>query len=92
MFVTVFHHEENPNTRHLMCNIQIAVDDSGDAATARSCITVMQCVPGDFPLQAIFIGTYNHSLHQRDGRWQSIERVIGPDLVGDMSRHRRDMA
>ncbi len=85
-------YDGTPNTRHLMSNVQIAVGEEGDAATARCCITVMQCVPGDFPLQAIFIGTYLDKLHKRDGRWQFAERVIEPNLVGDMSRHRSDMA
>jgi hypothetical protein len=77
-----------------MSNVQITVgvgEESG-SATARCCITVMQCVPGDFPLQAIFIGTYLDKLQKREGRWQFIERVIEPNLIGDMSRHRSDMA
>ena len=81
-----------PNTRHLMSNVQIAVGEGGKSASARCCITVMQAVPGDFPLQAIFIGTYHDKLLKRAGRWQFTERVIVPDLVGDMSRHRSDMA
>lgn len=85
-------YDGTPNTRHLMSNVQIAVAENGESATARCCITVMQCVPGDFPLQAIFIGTYHDKLRKRDGRWQFVERVIVPDLVGDMSRHRSDMA
>ena len=85
-------YDGTPNTRHLMSNVQIALQEGDDSAKARCCITVMQCVPGDFPLQAIFIGTYHDKLHKQDGRWQFSERVIVPDLVGDMSRHRSDMA
>ena len=81
-----------PNTRHLMSNVRIDVEEGGESATARCCITVMQCVQGDFPLQAIFIGTYHDTLRKQAGRWQFKERVIVPDLVGDMSRHRSDMA
>ena len=81
-----------PNTRHLMSNVRIDVGEGGESATARCCITVMQCVPGDFPLQAIFIGTYHDKLRKHAGHWQFTERVIVPDLVGDMSRHRSDMA
>ena len=81
-----------PNTRHLMSNVRIDVGEGGESATARCGITVMQCVPGDFPLQAIFIGTYHDTLRKHGGRWQFKERVIVPDLVGDMSRHRSDMA
>lgn len=83
-----------PLTRHLMSNVQIAVD--GDAARASSCITVMQAVPGKFPLQAIFVGSYSDRFLRGDSRddrvWHFIERVIHPDLVGDLSFHRADMA
>ncbi len=81
-----------PCTRHLMSNLQVAIDEDGRTATARCCITVMQCVPGEFPLQAIFIGSYRDRLVKESGRWVFAERVITPDLVGDMSRHRADMA
>jgi 3-phenylpropionate/cinnamic acid dioxygenase small subunit len=85
-------YDGKPNTRHLMSNQRISIDDSGDRATAVSCITVMQCVPGDFSLQAIFVGTYHDTFHRRDGQWRFTKREIVPDLVGDMSRHRSDMA
>jgi hypothetical protein len=81
-----------PNTRHLMTNLQIVVDPGGMEARARCCITVMQSVPGDFPLQPIFIGTYDDRFRKQHGSWSFTQRVITPDLVGDMSRHRSDMA
>jgi hypothetical protein len=81
-----------PNTRHLTSNVLIKVSVDGLSATVRSCITVMQCVPEDFPMQAIFIGTYHDLLSKQDDRWAFQERKIIPNLVGDMSRHRTDMA
>jgi len=81
-----------PNTRHLSSNVCVVVDQSGQSATATSCITVMQHVPGDFPLQAIFIGSYRDVFAKEAGEWHFVERAITPDLVGDMSRHRADMA
>lgn len=80
-----------PNTRHLSSNVCITVDASGESATATSCITVMQHVPGDFPLQPIFIGSYHDTFAKQNGAWHFVERAITPDLVGDMSRHRADM-
>lgn len=81
-----------PNTRHLMSNVQIHIDPDGTSASASCCITVMQCVTGDFPMQAIFIGTYHDRFTQLNQQWLFVERVIDPNLVGDMSRHRSDMA
>lgn len=81
-----------PNTRHLTSNVLITVATDRLSAAARSCITVMQCVPGDFTMQAIFIGSYHDLFSKYDGRWIFQERKIVPDLVGDMSRHRVDMA
>lgn len=81
-----------PNTRHLSTNVCITVDPSGHSAKATSCITVMQHVPGDFPLQPIFIGSYHDTFAKHEGEWHFVERAITPDLVGDMSRHRADMA
>jgi len=43
-------------------------------------------------MQAIFIGTYHDLLSKHDDRWAFQERKIIPNLVGDMSRHRADMA
>lgn len=82
-------YDGRPMTRHLMTNVRILAD--GDKATAQSCITVMQGL-ADFPLQAIFIGSYFDTFERHDGRWSFRERRIAPDLVGDLSRHRGDMA
>ena len=85
-------YDGKPNTRHIMTNVCIQIADSGKEATAQSCITVMQSVPGDFALQAIFIGTYHDVFVKENGAWRFQERAITPDLLGDMSRHRADMA
>ncbi len=82
-------YDGRPMTRHLTSNVQIAVN--GDEASAISCITVMQGLD-EFPLQAIFIGTYFDTFVRGDRGWQFKERRIVPDLVGDLSRHRSDMA
>lgn len=81
-----------PFTRHLMSNINIKVSAGLLSAHASSCITVMQGVSGQFPLQAIFIGSYADTFACEDGTWIFRERVITPDLIGDMAFHRSDMA
>jgi hypothetical protein len=80
-----------PLTRHLMSNVLIEVAADGAHAIASSCIMVMQGVPPDFPLQAIFIGSYRDVYARAGEQWYFRERVITPDLVGDLSRHRSDM-
>lgn len=83
-------YDGKPSTRHLFSNLQIRV--SGDRAEANSCITVMQAVPEKFPMQAIFIGSYFDQFRRGDAGWMFVERKIVPDLIGDLSFHRRDMA
>jgi hypothetical protein len=80
-----------PRTRHLMSNVLIELAADGNHASARSCIMVMQAVPPDFPLQAIFVGSYRDTFVREGEQWRFCERVIVPDLIGDLSRHRSDM-
>jgi SnoaL-like domain len=80
-----------PLTRHLMSNVLIDVAADGNHASARSCIMVMQRVPPDFALQPIFIGSYHDVFVRENEQWRFRERVIVPDLIGDLSRHRSDM-
>ncbi len=80
-----------PRTRHLLSNVDIRVDADAGIATAQSYITVMQAVPPEFPLQAIFIGRYCDRF-ERDGEgWYFTAREIHAELVGDITRHRSDM-
>jgi hypothetical protein len=83
-------YEGKPNTKHVMSNIQIEVDPSGETAKAQCYITVYQAVPPAFPLQPIFIGHYDDSFNCVDGNWHFTLRDISPDLPGDLSHHRAD--
>lgn len=79
------------HTKHVMSNVQIDVDEANASARAQSYITLFQALP-DFPLQPIFIGHYFDDFERVDGRWRFRRRRISPDLIGDLSRHRADMA
>ena len=57
-------------------------------ATARSYFTVLQARP-DFDLQPILAGRYHDELEKADGEWRFTDRLILPDLVGDLSHHLR---
>lgn len=80
-----------PRTKHLTSNILVDLDDDARRATARCYVTVLQAVAGDLPLQPIFSGNYQDRFARADDGWYFEERVIRSDLIGDMSRHRRDM-
>ena len=92
LLVNVTLYDAKPHTKHVMSNVQIDVDESGNSATAQSYITVFQALPPDFPLQAIFIGHYYDVFEQSGDGWRFKSREISPDLIGDLSRHRADMA
>lgn len=89
MLENVTLYDGKPQSKHVLSNVQIDVD--GDSATAQSYVTVMQALP-DFPLQAIFIGHYFDNFQKGDDGWYFTSRRISPDLIGDLSRHRADMA
>ena len=85
-------YDGKPLTKHVMTNVQIEIDEDGQRAQAQCYITVFQAVPPDFPLQAIFAGHYRDQFEKIDGTWRFSERRISPDLIGDLGRHRSDMA
>jgi hypothetical protein len=80
------------HTKHVMSNVQIDLGDNGDTASAQCYITVYQAVAPDFPLQPIFLGHYHDQFEKVDGQWRFSGRQISPDLIGDLSCHRTDMA
>src|SRR5437867_1035434 len=76
-----------PCTRHVVTNVVVALEGP-DRAAARSCFTVFQARP-DFPLQPILCGRYHDAFARADGAWRFADRLILPDLAGDLSRHLR---
>ncbi len=76
-----------PCTRHVVSNVVVNVEGP-ERATGRSYFTVFQARP-DFPLQAIIAGRYHDTFARVDGVWRFADRLILPDLVGDLSRHLR---
>ncbi len=85
----ILHEDGTPSTKHVISNVTVAVEPGADTATARSYFTVLQARP-DLPLQPIIAGRYRDRFERVDGRWRFSERVIIPDLIGDLSRHLRD--
>ncbi|MGD8384151.1 MAG: nuclear transport factor 2 family protein [Lysobacterales bacterium] len=85
-------YDGKPLSKHVLSNVLIEVDEANAKATAQSYVTVFQAVPPDFPLQPVFIGHYRDRFERVDGNWRFAARSISPDLIGDLSRHRADMA
>jgi hypothetical protein len=84
-------YDSKPRTKHVMSNVQIDVDGSGNEASAQCYITVFQAVPPEFPMQPIFGGHYRDRFVRLADGWHFAQREISPDLLGDLSRHRADM-
>lgn len=79
-----------PRTKHVITNIALEIDATAGSAAARSYVTVWQHL-ADFPLQVIFMGRYRDRMERVDGTWQFRERFVLPDMLGDMSRHMRNL-
>ncbi len=83
---TRLYDDGTPKTKHVTTNVIIEVDEAGQTATARSYFTVFQRLD-DFPLQAIIAGRYHDRFERVDGHWCFTERMMLPELLGDLSRH-----
>lgn len=83
----ILHEDGTPSTKHVISNV--TVDARDDTASARSYFTVFQARP-DLPLQPIIAGRYHDRFERVGGQWRFAERMIIPDLVGNLSRHLRD--
>jgi uncharacterized protein (TIGR02246 family) len=75
-----------PRTKHVLGNIEVEHGVDAREAAARSVFTVFQAAP-DGPLQAVLAGRYHDRFARRDDEWSFIERVVHPDLRGDLTLH-----
>ena len=91
MLENVILYDGKPQTKHVMSNESIEIGPDGKTASAQCYIGVYQALP-DFPLQAIFMGHYFDTFEKVGSEWRFKLREISPDLIGDLSRHRADMA
>lgn len=76
-----------PRTKHVVSNVSV-ISDGTPVASARSYFTVLQALP-ELPLQPILAGRYHDEFERVDGEWRFTDRLILPDLVGDLSMHMR---
>lgn len=76
-----------PRTKHVITNVAITVAGA-DVASSRCTFTVLQACPGT-ALQPILAGRYHDEFARIDGSWRFADRLILPDLTGDLSHHMR---
>jgi len=81
-------YDGRPCTQHVLTNVTVTVAPDGATATARSYFTVLQARP-DLPLQPIICGRYHDAFARGADGWRFTDRLILPDLLGDLSRHLR---
>ena len=73
-----------PRTRHLLSNLQIEL--AGGEARSRCDFTVLQATDG-LRLQPILAGRYHDAFVRTDDAWWFADRLVLPDLVGDLRWH-----
>ncbi len=76
-----------PRTKHVITNVAITVGGA-DVASSRCAFTVLQACPG-LALQPVLAGRYHDEFGRVDGTWQFTDRLILPDITGDLSHHMR---
>jgi 3-phenylpropionate/cinnamic acid dioxygenase small subunit len=75
-----------PRTRHVLANLEIAVDPDGQTASSRCTFTVLQAVtPGR--IDVVLAGEYHDEFAYTAGRWAFRSRLVEPALIGDLRRH-----
>ena len=84
----ILYEDGTPRTKHVITNVIIDVGADRASATARSYFTVLQATDG-LTLQPIIAGRYHDRFAHDGGAWRFAERIIHPDLQGDLSRHMR---
>jgi len=77
-----------PRTQHMLGNLAVSVDADGGHAASHCTFTVWQARPGG-TLGPVLAGRYDDRFARVAGRWRFTERVISPDLLGDLSDHMR---
>lgn len=84
--VKIYPETGTPRTKHVTTNVIIEVNESADAATARSYFTVFQSTQ-DLALQPIISGRYRDGFERVDGNWRFRQRQTIPELFGDLAKH-----
>src|SRR3954471_13525570 len=83
----ILYEDGTPRTKHVITNVVIDHQEGSTQASARSYFTVLQA--NDGVLRPVIAGRYHDRFERVDGEWRFAERIIHPDLQGDLSKHMR---
>jgi ketosteroid isomerase-like protein len=86
----IVYDDGTPRTKHVLGTVMVDVDEAAGTANARCAFTVFQACGG--PLQPVLSGRYHDRFERIDGAWLFRERMVYPDLEGDLGRHMRPRA
>lgn len=82
--VTLYY-DGTPRTKHMLGNLEIACDGARGVASASCTFVVMQAAADD--LRPVLSGRYVDRFERHGDEWWYAERLVLPDLVGDLSTH-----
>ena len=86
IFDPVILYDGIPRTKHVITNLTI--DVCGAEARSRCYFTVLQAADR-LPLQPILAGRYHDAFIRTDDAWWFADRLVIPELTGDLRRHYR---
>jgi 3-phenylpropionate/cinnamic acid dioxygenase small subunit len=78
--------DDTPRTKHVLGNLEVTIESGAMLASARCTFTVLQAAEGG-SMQVVLAGRYHDRFERVDGSWRFVERMVHPDLLGDLSRH-----
>ena len=84
----IVYDDGTPRTKHVLGNIEVTVDTGRANAASRCTFTVLQAASAH-RLAPVLAGRYHDTFVLVDGAWRFTERLVLPDLVGDLSAHMR---
>lgn len=76
-----------PRTHHLLSNLTIEIDETGEGASSHCYVTVIQGIAAGEPINIVLSAQYIDKFAKTDGTWHFSERFMVSDMMGDLSRH-----
>jgi ketosteroid isomerase-like protein len=82
----VVYEDGTPRTKHVLGNVEIAVDADGASAHSRCTFAVMQSSSAG-SIAVVLTGRYHDAFARVGDEWRFSARTVHPDLIGDLSAH-----